>query len=427
VATASPTTYSVDSAETARGGRFPPVEFQLAANGGWTWFNDERSIVHNGATYVAFNAGGGGSGHMRAVRYDHTSEAITSGTITTSGSSNDHMNPGLIVLPSGILVAFYASHFDTLVRYRFSSSAEDVTSWGSLQTTPTTPYDTVYVNPRYLSGPDRVVLFSRCMIDSNRRTHVLSVSTDQCATFGSWVEWMRPTGNGIPYLVMQQVGDRLHMVISDTHPVSGQSSIYHCYAEWHTGDGALRFYKSDGTRITVPLPFAPSDCTLVFDGSTQRAWTWDITTDASGNPRVLFTKYPSNNGSDIRMMFSRWSGSAWTAAVDIVGASVGTSLYGAEAYYTGGACFDGNDPAVVYLAMEVTAGIYEMQKWRTSDAGATWSMVRALTSGTSSGQDNMRPVSPRNHHDKLAVVWMQGIYTTYTNWTTALRAANVAG
>jgi hypothetical protein len=433
MATPTADTYVAASGEDVYGGTsapsVSPVEFNLVAAGGWTWYNDERAIVHNNATYAAFNAGGGGSGHMRAAKFDHATDAITTGTITTSGSGDEHMCPALVPVSDGRLLAFYCTNPDTWIRYRYTSAANSVAAWDSVLTTPVTPYNCVYVNPRLLTGPNKLVLFSRCIIDTGKRTHVYNVSGDEGGTWGSWVEFCRPSGaTGIPYAVSTYKGtDEVHFLMSSTHPVQAASSIYHFYAKWHVGDGALRFYKSDGTQITDSLPFDPTAGTLVYDGSSQRAWTWDIAIDGSGNPCALFTKYPSNNGTDIRMMASRWNGSAWTTPVDIAGASVGTSLYGAEAFYTGGACYDRSDVDVVYLSREVATGVYEMQKWRSSNSGSTWAKVRDLSTGTAAGQDNYRPFSPRNANSKFSVVWAQGTYTTYDNWSAKLIAANSAG
>ncbi len=416
--------YSVASGDGVYAGRpriVPPVDAELVAAGGWTWYNDERAIVHGGNTFIAFNAGGGGSGHLRAARLEHGTNAITTGTITTAGSLDDHVCPGLVRLPSGLLAAFYAQNPDTLVRYRFSTAADSVTGWGSIQTTPTTPFPTVYVQPRLLPTSGRLILFSRCIIDSSTRRHYYNVSADNAGTWGSWVEFMRPPTTGIPYLIAQQSGDRIYLLVSTGHPVNGQASIYCGYAEWHTGDNALRFYRMDGTQLS--LPFNPSSLTLVYDGSTQRAWNWDIAVGADGHPRVLFSRYPANNGTDIRMMYSRWDGAAFTTPVDVRGASVGTSLYAGEAFYTGGACFDGNDPDAIYLSAEVTAGVYELQKWRTNDVGLTWAKVRDISTGTV-GQDNIRPISPVGHGATDAVYWMRTAYTAYDNWSGSLRFAN---
>jgi hypothetical protein len=426
---ATPTNGSVSvpaSTAVVYGGRSAPgggpAERDLVANGGWTWFNDERAIVGGGYTFVSYNGGGGGSAHMLAARVD-SSGAVTTGTITTSGSFDDHMSPGLVRLPSGVLFAAYCTNPDTFVRFRYSSAADSVTSWGSVNTTPATPYPCVYVNPRRLPASGQLLLFTRCVIDSGTRRHYYAASANDGASWGPWVEWCRPAVSGIPYMVMEQSGDRLYILMSDTHPVSGQSSIYAGYAEWVSG--ALKVYTMDGVELT--LPCNPNQMTLVYDGSSARAWVWDIKIGSDGHPRVLFTRYPLNNGTDIRMMFSRWTGSAWSAPVDIAGATVGTSLYATEAYYTGGACFDGNDTNVVYLAREVATGVYEMQKWRSNDNGVTWTKVRDLSTGTASGQDNWRPVSPVGHTYDLAVIWPQGTYTAYDNWSAKLRAANAAG
>lgn len=412
------------------GGAAAPAEFQVAAAGGWTWFNDDRAVVDASATYVGFNAGAGGGGDLRAARIDAATGAITSGVVATGFSQDDHAVPALVVRPTdGRLLAFYAGVPDSTVRYRVASAQGSVEAWSSELLMPTPPGTyCAYANPRWLSGPGVLLVFTRVLVASGARAHVYCASSDGGATWGAWRKVIEPTAAWRPYLLTLVNGtDEIHALYADMHPADGQSSIYHVVGKWSATDGALRWYRSDGSQITAALPLLPSDGTLVYSGATQRGWNWGLTVDTAGRPRALFTKYPSNSGDDIRLMTSRWTGSAWSTPVDIVGGSVGSALYAQEPFYTGGAAFDSRDANRVYLAREVASGIYEMQKWASADDGTTWAKVRDLSTATPIGQDNARPFSPRNYHGNVAVVWWRGTYSAWDNFNTAVYAANNAG
>jgi hypothetical protein len=238
-------------------------------------------------------------------------------------------------------------------------------------------------------------------------------SDDEGDTWGAVSDWVTKTGSR-PYTKSCHNGiNRIDFIISTSHPNEGASSLYHCYL-LVTAGGVETFYKSDGTVIGSSVE--PESGTLVYDGSTLDGWQWDITYGSDGKPRVLFSKYVST--TDHRYMFSRWTGSAWTTPVEIVAG--GSYLYAVEAYYSGGMCFDGADPDRVYASVQVS-GQWEIQEYRTTDDGATWSKVRDITQGSS--VKNCRPWSPRGHDGKLKVLWWRGTYTTFTNYSTAIWGA----
>lgn len=412
----------------APGGEFSsltPVEFDLIAAGGWTWFNDERALSTADYTFSSYNTGA--TGGMAALRYRHSDGQITSGVFSSGFTTDDHVVPTLVRLPSGTLMAYYCGNPDSYVRYRSSSAVDAVTSWSSVTTTPASPFPVVYCNPRRLPTSGVTALFSRCITDTADRRHYYITSANDGTSWGSWTEWLASATDAWPYLIVEQDGDRLWLLVTSDHPNEGASSVYAGYCEWNSGDGALRFYTMADVQLTPP--FAPSAMTQVYDGSTTHGWILDIKIDGDGYPRVLFQKVSSSPyGADNRVMFSRWNGSAFTTAVDLLGASVGKGIGPTESNgdYIGGACFDGNDTDVVYLGVS-GSGVYEMQKWRTSDNGATWAKTRDLSTGTASTYDNYRPVSPIGHPDELAVIWCQGTYPFYDSWTAKLRGANSAG
>jgi hypothetical protein len=144
-----------------------------------------------------------------------------------------------------------------------------------------------------------------------------------------------------------------------------------------------------------------------------RAWIWDVATDSAGNPVIVYATFPSSTNHIYR--YARWTGTAW---VNSTITAAGGSIAGAsQPYFSGGVELDHANPSNVYLSRQIN-GIHEIEKWTTSDGGATWSSV-AITSG--SLKKNVRPVVPWGSTTRvMQVIWMYGDYSTYTSYNTAL-------
>ncbi len=390
----------------------------VKANAIWTWFTDPRAVHHNGATYVGWISSAGDAG---ITKYVHATGIATSFTLRAAMEVDDHDNVAVHILPDGRIAAFYCKHNDAAGhRYRISSAPEDVSAWqpevliSSGITLPVT-----YANPRRLSqDPARLWLFYRAGAGASTNNGLHYKTTTDLSTWGAQVAlWKNVTGAAeTPYYKCIDDGvKRIHFVATDRHPVEGQSSVYHWYMELD-GSNIPHWYKSDGTEILTALPHGPSVATLVSDGSTVRRWIWDIALGPDGRPRILGTRYPANDGSDIRYMEWRWSGSAW---VEREITAAGTGLYSPEIYYAGGICYDAANPDHIYLSAPIS-GVREIQEWATADGGDTWAKVRDITVGTAAGVINGRPYSPRGRADDLAVLWWSGTYTTFTSYSTTV-------
>lgn len=391
------------------GGRFLAWDAtEVVPDGCWTWFTDPRAVVHGDDLYIGWVDSVGTCGiskHAKGVGSTHFSLS------SIALEDDDHNNTAVHILQDGRILALYGKHNDSSgVRYRISTNPYDISAWGAqvilAVTTPIT-----YFNPHYLSATGKTYMHYRSggslggTIDRNCRAF-------DGTTWDAERTWIAQPVNGAwPYIRSASNGvDRIDFLITDRHPIQGLSSVYHCYMKL---DGATElFYKSDGTLIGAG-PVTPPDCTLIYDGSTIRGWVWEITYGADGHPRVVFTRFPST--TDHRYMFSRWTGSAWTAPVEIT--TAGTYLYSGEPYYSGGIGFDGRDPNTVYLSKQVGSA-WEVQAWKTTDDGATWALSTHVT--TDSGVKNCRPWSPRSHGTHGDVLFWSGTYLSYTNYNTSI-------
>lgn len=390
---------------------------EVTTNGIWCWFTNPRALYD--ATNDCYYWGVvDTSGDIEVWKLD-SNNVITGFDLIRAFEQDDHDHPGILILPSGKLVAFYSKHIDASsdTRYRITTSAGDVTAWGTEQTM-TQAENPTYSHPFYMSGPDEVVVLYRGGLGNQYMN-----TAD--ATISSWgTEQQIIDANGKrPYVIYEQNGpNRIDCLCTDQHPDLGASSVYHWYLE-HDGS-VWRRYKSDGTEITASMPWRVDlQATLIYDGSTTYGWIWDLRIDGSGNPHVLFTRFPST--TDHRLMYTKWTGSAWATPVEV--AAQGTYLYLGQPHYSGGASFDGNDLSIVYLAAHGGTGYHEAQVWETADGGSTWSKTADITTGSS--QTNARPVSPIGHDGRLACLWWAADYTAYDNYANAsiLRYENVTG
>jgi hypothetical protein len=91
-----------------------------------------------------------------------------------------------------------------------------------------------------------------------------------------------------------------------------------------------------------------------------------------------------------------------------------------EPNYSGGITLDHENPATVYLS-RVRTGVFHVERWRTSDGGAHFSIAPVSTSTAGS----YRPISPRGERNQTApsVLMLRGPYRTYTSYLTAVDAA----
>jgi hypothetical protein len=405
----------------------PYSETTFVPDGIWTWFTRPEAIQHGGAIYIGWVNRFGTCGASRLQISDGSIQHIQLSAVGME--VDDHNNTSLVVLPDGRIAAFYGEHNDAQFKYRvwnpaagaFSNSA----AWSTEEARGLSNGPYSYPNPFVLSQTAPVVhLFQRRWVDGGgTRTLALRTATTlQTAAPHTWSQHQdiyRRTGF-IPYWRLISDGTkRIHVAITDGHPVQGQISLFHFYGELD-GSNAMRWYRSDGVEITASLPFGPSDATLVYDGSATRCWVSDVAIGADGRPRILWMRYPGNDGTQIEYWHARWTGSAWSLSKIT---DDGPGLYSPEVYYHGGLAFDARDPTRVYLSAPV-AGVRQIQEWRTSDGGSTWAQHRQITSGGAAGSPlKFRPIGIQGSNGSVNVLWCEGSYTTFTNYNTAIKGS----
>lgn len=425
-------------ARDAAGNTSPPISTSvtLAASAGplpaqifrtdavRTWFTKPEDIQVNGYVYTGWTNKTGGIG---VSRIDVTTGAAQHFVLATLPEVDDHNNASVMALSGGRIAAFYGTHNDGEFKYRVwngTGAFDSAGSWTAQANRGASEGPYSYPKPFIFPGDNiagRVWLFHRRWVDGGGSTR--SMAFRNTATFtgtsdpwSAYVDVLLETG-ARPYVVTCQDGNFLHCAISSAHPNEATfTTIRHFKAEMD--DGGLLWTASDDTPLS--LPFGVSSTTRADDGGDVKRWVSDVIVAGDGQPRILWMKYPNNNGTAIEYWHSRWTGSAWVAHKIT---DDGAGLYPGEQYYHGGLVFDAVNASRIYLSAPIS-GVRQIQEWRTADSGATWAQHRVLTSGGSAGNPlKFRPTSPRNHTGQLAVMWNQGRYTTYIDFDTALHGA----
>jgi hypothetical protein len=395
------------------------AEFEVLATpkGGWTWFNDPRAIYYNGKTYFGYIDG---SGDPYAAQYVHSTGLTSTPARLYPAASpfqvDDHDNPAFLIRDSDKrILAFFSTHFGTDQYINISTNPEDATVWDG----PTNIRSviggniTTYANPVQLTGEanDPIYFFFRDHYDGTNTEWGYSKSTDGGVTWGSKVSVVR-----LNYTKNVPNGDSRIDFVGSPHADNSVEPIEHSIYHWYYQGGA--WFKSDGSAAGS-LPLAASSLTKVYSGAgaADDAWMWDIAIGGDGRPRIAYATFPST--SDHRYNYARWTGTGWVTSQIAVG---GNHIYGdaTQAYYSGGVVIDQSNVNVVYASIYISAGRWDIFRYESSDNGLTW----VGTALTSSGK-NVRPVSVRNHGAELQVLWMDGTYTTYTNYSVGTTGAGV--
>jgi len=402
----------------------------LNDDGGWCWFQDPRALVV-GHKLIFGSVASGRSDPTRRGDIEVTSYDLETGTrsmfeLHDRLQLDDHDAPGLVVRPDGRLVAVYARHGnDDLARVRISSNAGDVSSWGAERTLSlgdAVTYSNVFFLSEMRGGKGRMFDFHRGQgWDPN---YLVSDDLGVSWQYGGRLL----AGPGRPYLRYASDGLRtVHLIATEQHPRNFDNSLYHAIFR----DGVL--HGSGGGRIADPRQreVVPEELTRIFSGDADHvAWSVDLELDREGRPVALFSvqrdgagQPKSQAGQDHRYHYARWDGEQWQSHELCF---AGTRLYAGEDDYTGLAALDPDDCDVVFVSTDahpVTGEPlvssadgrrhHELFRGQTSDRGATWTWA-AITSNSSF--DNLRPTVPASGPGRTVVLWLRGVYRTYTDY-----------
>lgn len=241
---------------------------------------------------------------------------------------------------------------------------------------------------------DPIYLFCRENTDSDNEW-AYSKSTSGGAD-GSWAPPLTRIVKGFNYYArfVKTSESRIDMAVTSGSAFSDHASVYHGYLEggvWH---------QSDGT-VMGSGPFAITDFTLVYDGSSEGARIPN-SIQKIGSRIVIACPTFTGTGSTGDYRIHDWDGSAWTTsnlATDVGMAAV--------AFGEGGLAIDPSDLDHAAASIKV-GGTWRMHDCRRASAGAAW-VNRQITF---SGDEDRYPWFVIDHQPGLQYIWQKGTFTT---------------
>lgn len=420
---------------------------QLNDNGAWSWFMDERAIVHNGRLIVGSvravgdfaNTADPDWGNVEIAVYDISSGAARKTVLHRHFEQDDHDGPALMPLSDGRYLAVYTKHgVERRVYYRFSE-ADDPLTWG-----PAIEFETPGTDAPNFRG-DNVTYSNLFRLPSGRILNIFRgfdhdpnymFSDDEGRTWTYGGRLMKGRDGYSPYLKYAYDGQgTIHFIATEDHPRNFDNSVYHGFirdGHIYFSDGTLRGRISETTGVEINT----WDVTKVFQGDPDNvAWVIDLELDAQNHPYAVISVQkdgrglpPRQGGMDHRYYYARWDGRTWTVH-EI--AYAGTRLYPYEDDYTGLAALDPHDPGIIYISTDADPSTgaplvskadgrrhREIFRGTTRDSGATWRWEPMTANST---VDNLRPLVPKWKDPRTALVWMRGTYERNRGrWSTAV-------
>ena len=424
------------------------------ANGGWCWFQDERSLVDPVAGIAVIGSVAspmGADGDTRAgdvevtvVDLDSRPLAGQQSVLHAGFEFDDHDDPALWRRADGRWLAVYSRHKSDEYTFWRISEPGDPSRWGPEQSYLWTPQfggepapkgtpgrGVTYQNVHQLDG--RLYCFARAVNDDP--CYLVSEDDGSTWSFGGRLLTREKIGyvNGYARYAsgahLAEPDDaRIDVIITEHHPRDFPTSIWHGYL----ADGAL--HRSDGSvigpvgrDIDDETPRA-EDLTQVFangavvDGQRMtHCWTTDIRRGVDGRVVALFTARTDDDlGLDVPRSTTDPLPHALLRGVLAPGGSwevrkvadVGPQLLAHETDYTGLASIDPDDVDSLYLSTPVDPrgggsdlGVHEILHGRTDDGGAGWTWT-PITSGST--VSSYRPIAVPGDPSRRVLTWFRG-------------------
>jgi hypothetical protein len=428
----------------------PDSAVEINDNGAWTWFSDDRVIIHDNQLIVGSVRSVGeyqrskalpGWGNLEIARLDLVTGEVAAAVVHERFEQDDHDGPALLPLADDRLLAVYTKHSVERTIYSRSSASHDPLTWGEVRefTSPGVQRswkgDNVTYSNLFRWPGGRIYDFYRGFDQDPNYAY----SDDEGATWTYGGRLLEGYDDYSPYLRYAYDGEgTLHFIATEDHPRHHDTSIYHGYLR----DDVI--FDSSGVALaelghTTDAPLAVWDLSLVYPADPDHvAWTVDIELDGERRPYIAYSVQRDgaglpfeHGGMDLRYHYGRWDGSEWTT--DEI-AHAGTRLYAREEDYAALAALDPHDPNVIYISTnaepETGAPLisgadcerhYELYRGHKPGPGQAWEWA-PLTSD--SDVDNIRPIVPKWDDPRTALVWMRGTYVRHHGeWSTKVMAA----
>jgi len=399
---------------------------RLVSNSCWSWFSEPRALHYSGAhdrTYFGYVTN---AGAIMVGQYDHGANTLKTFTLGTF-EPDDHNCPAIQVLNDGRLIIFYSRHSaDNVLRYRISSSPEDIGTLG-VERTLTTNGATTYAQIVY--NDPVIVIFHRVQVGNSATQQRWScqISKDNGATWGTEIPVFDYGSSEQLYIKTSWrssvAGNNAADIILSGHPDMGsRHDVRYCYLR--IGSASDITIRKPGAITLLDLnaptgPISADKTAVVYDPSTNngvKAWIWDVYATSASYIYCVYATFPSD--TDHRYNYARYNPT--TQQFDIKSEICAAGGYigdGSQLHYSGGVSIAkraGVQDVIHTSQYSTESNKFEIVDFSSSDGGHAWTAVPRTNN---SSVDNIRPVTVVNGRLDFSMYWAAGTYINYVTPT----------
>ena len=349
--------------------------------------------------------------------FDHAAQRFAYPVVLGSNPDGDaHRNPTLLVAEDGHLYVVYGAHGHPTHAVR-SSTPYDISTWTRLPDLPDP--ETSYPQPWPLK-PGEIFVSYRCRPLSAVRAPKtaegqppgwrFTLSRDGGKTWTPSQDFIQFEGSSIYAITIAEEGRyprKVHIAwsrlgggtpeeVRTKHLWARRYNVYYACSD----DGGATWRKSDGTPYALPITEAAAE--KIYDCGQRGVWLKDIQLDEQGNPYILFIDSDPSTYE-----------SAWKIARHVGGKWAISSIAASDHMYDDGGLviLSGNDLRVYgpTTASQPQEDGGEIEEWRSTDGGATWSNRKHLTQGSPLSHNNVKVVlGHQKGKGDLRIFWSYG-------------------
>ncbi|MBE7066758.1 MAG: hypothetical protein E7385_04310 [Ruminococcaceae bacterium] len=381
----------------------------FAGDGCYTWWTNALAFRYKGQKNQTYLSYVNEEGQMSLASFDHDKAEFNYSNLADF-EKDDHNSAALTILPNGKILAVYARHSaDKFIRWRISNEPEDITSFGEEQRI-TSGGTVTYIQLHKISDSEYRIFYRYSM--SHWSTRIYNWVED---TWTDEIVWLtEPLGKQFYLWTQEDKQEGKINVFMTAHPVNGpdQNIRYGYFDEdgkiYTTGDKLLGDLNVAATNV-----LSPRDFDVVYEakeGEHTRLYDVSYMGDRVG---VLYGV--GNDGYNSKYYYAYYDNAKGQWVNNYICDSGKAAVVGNM--YFGGLSFDKKDMQTLYVARR-EGDLYRMEKWTTTDYGATWSAPVVIDESTSATKIIMRPIIPYNASEDIDVIYIKGRYPTYLTYDT---------